>query len=1133
MQKLIESGGLQSVSNIAEQQVIYLDFDGEMTHYDGEILSVDNVIVKNSGITPERIVDIVAELNAKYAAQNVRFVTERPINSEYSTIYVGRTDACSTYGDFAGVTETLDRNNQNKNDNAFVLLDSTASNEQIISTVSHEADHLLGTLLHGGNGLFSYAEELQTASSLSNVNVGENEVTGIHFVSAGAILADTSIQSGGKMLLYDYSGSEIGKISARNGSDGEGGTIEKLQFNGNSICLTGELRNLTIESPLSVSVFNKSDLSAGLFVLNNLELQADAELMRISGTDIVLDSYRSMSLRDGSYLKNITVKEYGQLELSRYTGFENGEFYTGATISGDTTVIRAGFGEPAKIGNLTYDSAVFRLSGETANLNVASGGILMGQGSFRNITLQNNASASIGSAVLDGIQLGGSGYNDLRVMDSAFVSNVTVREGGFVRADALSAFISGATLYNAGSMSIYRGGVNDITVHSGGHLAMERYGLVQDLELHQGGYFHADGMDISVLNGFVGSVGVFGFDSSNTASSFLMGSAENLIFSNGALIVAGSGALYDSLLLNNSARFMSGATGSGLTVSGRELDVSSGATVSDVELKDGAILRLSGSADGVLLDSSTRLELWYGQVQNLTVHSGASVEIHSGTVREISVLSGGKLSGSYDGSISDLQVYSGANVTLWMSGTMQNVTLHDGGVISYSYYENYSNYTAGISASGQGRIGELVIHSSAINLYGTTENVILDGGLAVVVKQDAELSHAYLNGNITFHSGAEGNDLILGSSARLTLNSNGTLDTVTVSAGGRVHIAHANASNMELSGGSVYAGYSAHVSDTEIHSGGTMEVYNGTAVNTVLHSGGILSLTSGAVHSGSLTLESGAQIQVDAASYIDFTLAGWQNKNAYLINDLSLISGGVKYTITVDSDQRSGQWKLAGNAADFTNTLTVRDTYGNIYGTITVNKESFEYDSRSYTLTVSNGDLILTISEPSDPRVNIYSSGVLVSSGTYISGIVLSSYLDSAAVSSMGVLESATVSSGAYVQILSGGSIVDATVTDGGRLYVSGKAENLQVLSRGDVRVFSGLALDTEVFAGGSFGVEYGSAVDTVIYSGAAVWLTPYGEYQNTLLHSGGRLQYNGSVVTVLNGESGTIGGVTIDSGSY
>ena len=208
MQKLIESGGLQSVSNIAVQQVIYLDFDGEMTHYDGEILSVDNVIVKNSGITPERIVDIVAELNAKYAAQNVRFVTERPINSEYSTIYVGRTDAFSTYGDFAGVAETLDRNNQNKNDNAFVLLDSTASNEQIISTISHETDHLLGTLLHGGSGLNAYASEIQSANLLSGNVVGENETSDIDLGSSHTVLTHTTIRSGGRLRFYS-SGSNV------------------------------------------------------------------------------------------------------------------------------------------------------------------------------------------------------------------------------------------------------------------------------------------------------------------------------------------------------------------------------------------------------------------------------------------------------------------------------------------------------------------------------------------------------------------------------------------------------------------------------------------------------------------------------------------------------------------------------------------------------------------------------------------------------------------------------------------------------------------------------------------------------------------------------------------------------------
>ena len=42
-------------------------------------------------------------------------------------------------------------------DKAFVMLDSCASNEVIISTISHETDHLLGTLNHGGEGLAAYA----------------------------------------------------------------------------------------------------------------------------------------------------------------------------------------------------------------------------------------------------------------------------------------------------------------------------------------------------------------------------------------------------------------------------------------------------------------------------------------------------------------------------------------------------------------------------------------------------------------------------------------------------------------------------------------------------------------------------------------------------------------------------------------------------------------------------------------------------------------------------------------------------------------------------------------------------------------------------------------------------------------
>ena len=73
-QPIIANGGLQYVPQIAVQYV-YLDFDGELTSYNGEILTVDEVEVKDSSLTEERIANIVAELNAQYAAQNVIFVT--------------------------------------------------------------------------------------------------------------------------------------------------------------------------------------------------------------------------------------------------------------------------------------------------------------------------------------------------------------------------------------------------------------------------------------------------------------------------------------------------------------------------------------------------------------------------------------------------------------------------------------------------------------------------------------------------------------------------------------------------------------------------------------------------------------------------------------------------------------------------------------------------------------------------------------------------------------------------------------------------------------------------------------------------------------------------------------------------
>lgn len=109
------------------------------------------MIVEHSELSEERIEYILTELNKKYAAENIVFVTKIPGGiAEYSTIYIGKTEAFDSYGSFAGLAETLDKNNENKTDKAFVMLNAANSNEEIINTISHETDHITGKLNHGG-----------------------------------------------------------------------------------------------------------------------------------------------------------------------------------------------------------------------------------------------------------------------------------------------------------------------------------------------------------------------------------------------------------------------------------------------------------------------------------------------------------------------------------------------------------------------------------------------------------------------------------------------------------------------------------------------------------------------------------------------------------------------------------------------------------------------------------------------------------------------------------------------------------------------------------------------------------------------------------------------------------------------
>lgn len=128
-------------------QTFFLDFDGaENVSYDNDALNIhlDNLSVADSGLTAEEQNKILTELNTEFAGSGIVFTDKLTEQVEHSTIYVGATTAFDTYGSFLGMAETIDVGNLDKTDNAFVLSNRLESIDKVVSTIAHEAAHLVG-----------------------------------------------------------------------------------------------------------------------------------------------------------------------------------------------------------------------------------------------------------------------------------------------------------------------------------------------------------------------------------------------------------------------------------------------------------------------------------------------------------------------------------------------------------------------------------------------------------------------------------------------------------------------------------------------------------------------------------------------------------------------------------------------------------------------------------------------------------------------------------------------------------------------------------------------------------------------------------------------------------------------------
>ena len=557
------NGGVQIVPEWTEQ-VVFLDFDGAQTSYNGEILTLDDVNVENSGLTASRIAEITVRLNAEYAKRGIRFVTTEPISGEYSTIYIGKTSAFDSYGSFNGLAETIDSGNKNRTDKAFVNLDSFSSDDAIVNTIEHELGHITGTLDHGGEGLDAYGckykyitlsgTTITKTSKTSTVdgisrgwtklegyphdpscvatcsNIIEAHKSGVDLIitNAGALLVDTSATTSNTII-------KAAGLEYLHGSIGSGGRSY------NTVVENGGTQGINRGSAFNTIVKNGGVQKVYNGIANDTIIESGGSQLLISfcsvsNTQIKSGGFQRVEAPASSY--DTTIEFGGSQLVSGVKGYAFGAFDYNTKIYGNQTVLISGVVSNATVyaggtqfvsGGIASDTTILSggcvyadSSATIRNLNVSSGGVFSAADSSVDVTLN--------------VHEGGKAYG-------GWIKYASIESGGA---------LYGGQIGNYGSAYILSGGsASGTTVEFRASLYVSSGAKVEHLGVgYYGELYISSGVSISDTK-----VGGFG-------TMYVYGSATNTVVTNGACF-AYSGSIINGLTLNGSqtsVRIGSGAT---------------------------------------------------------------------------------------------------------------------------------------------------------------------------------------------------------------------------------------------------------------------------------------------------------------------------------------------------------------------------------------------------------------------------------------------------------------------------------------------------------------------------------------------------------------------------------------------
>ena len=564
---------------LPSEQLIYLEFNGgDNLSYRGELLSLDGISIESSGLSAGRIDRLVKRLNSAFSARGIRFVTNRPELDAYSTIHVGKTDAFTPFGNFTGLSETVDTGNRSRNDNAFVLLDGTSSDDELFDAIGHETGHLVGDAHAETNGtLFDYAldnSEYDNQTVLSGATLtipdgvtghgnrtepGGGIIVAAGGTASGSLLYADAIRGGGQFV--SAGGLSWDTVIYNNAQESVYGTAYRaqIQSGGEQFISSGGLAEET-----TVLAGGSQSAYGGIVVSTTVNGGTLRARSNPTVRDVIIDSGGFVQIDDGK-AERITVN--------------NGTLQLGTICDVDGIIVR--------------DGGKVHQAGTAANV-VVSGGIVSAYG-----TLTGNI-ISGGTLQLYGYYTGNSGG----------VASSTRIENGIL--DLLSKTSACDTTLSGGSMVLSSGAVAAGTVLSGGSMVLLEGAAATGTILRGGSQILAGAAE----NGAVLSGGTQ-FVSSGIAVS-------DTRLSGGTQIVSSGGSAVNTVIDHGVQVVENGGIASNTTLNKGSLNIQSGGLLRDGSISNHALLSLASGAE---LGGVIRVAGFLAAHGAVTVQSGGRIDL--------------------------------------------------------------------------------------------------------------------------------------------------------------------------------------------------------------------------------------------------------------------------------------------------------------------------------------------------------------------------------------------------------------------------------------------------------------------------------------------------------------------------